>query len=145
MTRLTHALVLASCLAVLSTSASAAASTSSVSATAAPATTPKPPGLGPRRLCETLAAVRNAALFARICHRSSRRDRNRDEKPDGEAEQKRQGAIFAPLAVLVLWMGIYPATFLDPIEVSVANLVESYNAALAAAEGGAPVAAAVGQ
>lgn len=48
----------------------------------------------------------------------------------------REIAIFAPLVILVLWMGIYPATFLDPIEVSVANLVENYQAALAAAESG---------
>ncbi|WP_259779734.1 NADH-quinone oxidoreductase subunit M [Aestuariispira ectoiniformans] len=51
----------------------------------------------------------------------------------------REVAIFAPLIVIVLWMGIYPASFLDPIEVSVVNLVENYNAALAAAADGAPV------
>ncbi|MBP5855530.1 NADH-quinone oxidoreductase subunit M [Marivibrio halodurans] len=48
----------------------------------------------------------------------------------------REVAIFAPLVLLVLWMGIYPATFLDPIEVSVSALVENYQAALAAAESG---------
>jgi len=58
----------------------------------------------------------------------------------------REIAIFAPLVLLVLWMGIYPATFLDPIEVSVANLVDSYEAALAAAQSGlADSATAAGQ
>jgi NADH-quinone oxidoreductase subunit M len=49
----------------------------------------------------------------------------------------REVAIFAPLVILTLWMGIYPSTFLDPIEASVANLVENYDAALAAAREGA--------
>lgn len=51
----------------------------------------------------------------------------------------REVAIFAPLVIVVLWMGIYPASFLDAINVSVVNLVENYNAALAAAADGAQV------
>ncbi|RVU39301.1 NADH-quinone oxidoreductase subunit M [Hwanghaeella grinnelliae] len=47
----------------------------------------------------------------------------------------REIAIFAPLIILVLWMGIYPSTFLDPIEVSVQKVVADYQTALAA---GAP-------
>ena len=47
----------------------------------------------------------------------------------------REIAIFAPLVILVLWMGIYPSTFLDPIEVSVQKVVSDYQTALAA---GAP-------
>jgi len=47
----------------------------------------------------------------------------------------REILIFAPLIVLVLWMGIYPAPFLDAISASVANLVDNYHGALAAAEG----------
>lgn len=35
----------------------------------------------------------------------------------------REIAIFAPLVVLVLWMGIYPSSFLDVIHVSVDHLV----------------------
>ena len=38
-----------------------------------------------------------------------------------------------PLVILVLWMGIYPVPFLETITVSVSNLLENYNAALAAA------------
>jgi NADH-quinone oxidoreductase subunit M len=44
----------------------------------------------------------------------------------------REIAMFAPLVILVLWMGIYPASFLDTISVSVANLLENYHASLAA-------------
>ena len=46
---------------------------------------------------------------------------------------RREIIIFAPLIVLVLWMGIYPASFLDVMDASVVNLVKDYNAALAAA------------
>jgi len=53
----------------------------------------------------------------------------------------REIAIFAPLVVLVLWMGIYPAPFLDMISASVANLVDNYHGALAAAESGTALAA----
>ncbi|WP_425404797.1 NADH-quinone oxidoreductase subunit M [Hwanghaeella sp.] len=47
----------------------------------------------------------------------------------------REIAVFAPLIILVLWMGIYPSTFLDPIEVSVQKVVADYQTALSA---GAP-------
>lgn len=46
---------------------------------------------------------------------------------------RREILIFAPLVIIVLWMGIYPASFLDVIDASVVNLVNNYNAALAAA------------
>jgi NADH-quinone oxidoreductase subunit M len=42
----------------------------------------------------------------------------------------REYAIFAPLVLLTLWMGIYPQSFLDFFEVSVANLVARHEAAL---------------
>ncbi len=45
----------------------------------------------------------------------------------------REIAIFAPLVALVLWMGIYPASFLDPMHASVETLITNYQAALAAA------------
>lgn len=38
---------------------------------------------------------------------------------------KREIAIFVPLVAVVMWMGISPNSFLDPIRVSVANLVEN--------------------
>ncbi len=53
----------------------------------------------------------------------------------------REIVIFAPLIVLVLWMGIYPAPFLDMISMSVTNLVDNYNGALAAVDGGKVLAA----
>jgi NADH-quinone oxidoreductase subunit M len=45
----------------------------------------------------------------------------------------REYAVFAPLIVLTIWMGIYPQSFLSFFEVSVAALVERHHAALGAA------------
>src|SRR5271166_3887087 len=45
----------------------------------------------------------------------------------------REKALFIPLLVLVLWMGIYPSSFLRPIQVSVDHLVQQVNAATGAA------------
>jgi NADH-quinone oxidoreductase subunit M len=42
----------------------------------------------------------------------------------------REKLVFAPLVVLVLWMGIYPSSFLKPIDRTVANLVANYQAAI---------------
>jgi NADH-quinone oxidoreductase subunit M len=41
----------------------------------------------------------------------------------------REKVVFAPLLVLVLWMGIYPSSFLTPIRTSVDHLVAQVNAA----------------
>ncbi len=48
---------------------------------------------------------------------------------------RREMLVFAPLVVLVFWMGIYPMSFLDVMSVSVSNLIENYQGALAAADG----------
>ncbi len=45
----------------------------------------------------------------------------------------REKAVFAPLLVLVLWMGLYPNSFLRPIQVSVDHLVQQVTAATDAA------------
>jgi NADH-quinone oxidoreductase subunit M len=45
----------------------------------------------------------------------------------------REMAVFAPLVVLVFWMGIYPASFLRPMQPAVANLIEHAHLALAEA------------
>ena len=42
----------------------------------------------------------------------------------------REIAVFAPLVILVFWMGIYPPSFLDMMAVSVDNLIADYNVAL---------------
>jgi NADH-quinone oxidoreductase subunit M len=42
----------------------------------------------------------------------------------------REVVIFAPLVILVFWMGIYPASFLDVMAVSVDNLIANYKVAL---------------
>ena len=38
--------------------------------------------------------------------------------------------MFLPLVLIVLWMGIYPNSFLDPMAASVDKLIGDYNAAL---------------
>jgi len=43
----------------------------------------------------------------------------------------REKAVFAPLLVLVLWMGVYPGSFLGPIRASVDHLVQQVGAAQA--------------
>ncbi len=47
----------------------------------------------------------------------------------------REKVVFAPLIAVVFWMGIYPASFIDVMSASISNLIDNYNAALAAAEG----------
>ncbi len=46
----------------------------------------------------------------------------------------REVAVFTPLLVLTIWMGVYPMPFLEIIEVSVANLVEQHKTAMLAAK-----------
>ncbi len=45
----------------------------------------------------------------------------------------REMAIFAPLAIITIWMGVYPSSFLDFMHVSVQNLIVQVEAAQAAA------------
>jgi NADH-quinone oxidoreductase subunit M len=44
----------------------------------------------------------------------------------------REVAVFAPLVVATLWMGIYPAPFLDVMEPAVANLIAEHKTAMEA-------------
>ena len=46
----------------------------------------------------------------------------------------REKAVFAPLLLLVLWMGVYPSSFLTPIRASVDNIVQRVSAAQKAAQ-----------
>ncbi len=59
----------------------------------------------------------------------------RDDLKDILDMNAREIFIFAPLVILVLWMGIYPSTFLDPMHASVAKLIDNYGLAKAAASG----------
>jgi NADH-quinone oxidoreductase subunit M len=43
----------------------------------------------------------------------------------------REVAVFAPMIAIVLWMGIYPSSFLRPMQPSLANLIERVNLAVA--------------
>ena len=47
---------------------------------------------------------------------------------------KREMLVFAPLVLLVFWMGIYPTSFLDVMHVSVNNLLDQMETARAAAD-----------
>lgn len=42
----------------------------------------------------------------------------------------REQAVFAPLLIIMLWMGVYPASFLDIMSASVENLISNYELAL---------------
>ena len=58
------------------------------------------------------------------------------EKPDVKEMLDlnwREIAIFAPLVIVVIWMGVYPSFFLDVIHASVDQLLVNYHAALEAA------------
>jgi NADH-quinone oxidoreductase subunit M len=55
----------------------------------------------------------------------------------------REVLMFAPLIVLVLWMGIYPMPFLEMMSASVDNLIANFETARAAAEASVPAALAL--
>jgi NADH-quinone oxidoreductase subunit M len=46
----------------------------------------------------------------------------------------REHAVFAPLLVVVFWMGIYPMSFIDVMAASIENLIDNHQVALAATE-----------
>jgi len=48
---------------------------------------------------------------------------------------RREVAIFVPLIAVVIWMGVYPSSFLDVMHVSVNNLIQQHEAAMAAYTG----------
>jgi len=50
---------------------------------------------------------------------------------------RREIAVFAPLVLIVIFMGVYPEPFLNVLHVSVENLIERYQSALAAASSAA--------
>ena len=45
----------------------------------------------------------------------------------------REKVMFAPLLVLVVWMGVYPNSFLRPIQASVDHVIQQVNTASQAA------------
>ncbi|MBI1776891.1 MAG: NADH-quinone oxidoreductase subunit M [Proteobacteria bacterium] len=60
------------------------------------------------------------------------------EKPDLKVIldlSPREIAVFAPLVLVTFWMGIYPTSFLKPMNASVLNLVARYELSLAAPPG----------
>lgn len=70
------------------------------------------------------------------------------EKPDLKAlldMNLREIVVFAPLVLLVFWMGVYPATFLKPTEPAVVELIRKFNVQRTAAVDAPPQAAEVRQ
>ncbi|MFQ5533329.1 MAG: NADH-quinone oxidoreductase subunit M [Sphingomonadales bacterium] len=47
---------------------------------------------------------------------------------------RREVLVFAPLIVVAIWMGVYPESFLNVMHVSVANLIDQYEATMATAQ-----------
>ncbi len=56
----------------------------------------------------------------------------------------KERVVFAPLVAVVLWMGIYPDSFIDIMAASIENLIDNYNAVVAAAGPGAASASLAG-
>jgi NADH-quinone oxidoreductase subunit M len=46
----------------------------------------------------------------------------------------REVAIFVPMVLIVIWMGIYPSSFTDITDASVTNLIDNYQQALTEAD-----------
>jgi len=44
----------------------------------------------------------------------------------------REVVVFAPMIAIVLWMGIYPSSFMRPMQPSIVNLVERVQLAVRA-------------
>ena len=51
---------------------------------------------------------------------------------------KREILVFAPLILVVFWMGVYPSSFLEPMEISITKLLADYDYALASYETALP-------
>jgi NADH-quinone oxidoreductase subunit M len=49
---------------------------------------------------------------------------------------RREILIFAPLVILVLWMGIYPSSFTEVMDASVVNLIENFKGGVCARDVG---------
>jgi NADH-quinone oxidoreductase subunit M len=76
-----------------------------------------------------LGAAYALYLYWRICFGKITKDDVRhmtDMNP-------REIAIFAPVVLMTIWMGVYPQTFLEVMDASVTKLVADYGAALKAA------------
>ncbi|MGC2854032.1 NADH-quinone oxidoreductase subunit M [Novispirillum sp. DQ9] len=83
-----------------------------------------------------LGAAYMLYLYWRICY-------GKLEKDDVKAMldlSPREIAVFVPLIIVVLWMGIYPSSFLEPMHASVSNLIDNYQAAMNAVDDGTALA-----
>jgi NADH-quinone oxidoreductase subunit M len=80
-------------------------------------------------LLATTGVILGAAYMLWLYRRVFYAKQIRDHLKDIVDLDRREILVFAPLAVLVLWIGIYPAPFLDAIHASVVGLIDQYEAA----------------
>ena len=78
--------------------------------------------------------ILSAAYMLYLYRRVIYGDLEKEDLKDMLDLSPREIAIFVPLVVAVLWMGIYPAPVLDVLHVSVDNLLANYDAAIAMSE-----------
>lgn len=83
-----------------------------------------------------LGATYALILYRRICFGTLK-----DELKGLRDMSPREIAIFLPLVAVVLWMGIYPSSFLEPMHASVTHLIGNYTTAMADAAANVAVAA----
>ena len=76
----------------------------------------------------TTGVILGAAYMLWLYRRVFYARRIRDHLKDIVDLDKREIAVFAHLVALVLWIGIYPAPFLNVMDKSVENLVRRYEA-----------------
>jgi NADH-quinone oxidoreductase subunit M len=81
-----------------------------------------------------LAAVYMLWMYQRVMFNGLTREENRDV-PDLD---RRELAILLPIAILIVWLGVYPKPFLDKIEPAVQTLVERMESAPGFAEAPSP-------
>ncbi len=84
----------------------------------------------------TTGLVLGAAYMLWLYRRVIFGELTKDDLRDLVDLDRRELAIFLPMIIVVMWMGIYPGSFLDVIHVSVENLITQFNNALAANEAG---------
>ncbi|WP_341702518.1 NADH-quinone oxidoreductase subunit M [Ferrovibrio sp.] len=85
-------------------------------------------------LIATTGVILSAAYALWLYRRVVFGELNKDDVKAMLDMNPREIATFAPLVILALWMGIYPAPFLDVLAVSVQNLLDQHQTALAAAK-----------
>ncbi len=80
-------------------------------------------------LLATTGIILGAAYMLWLYRRMIYGKLTREDLKDILDLNRREVLVFAPLIAVVLWIGVYPAPFLEAIHTSVANLIDQYEAA----------------